>query len=334
MGGPSGGDGGFIEVSGKQYLAFEGEVSTNGPLGKTGTLLLDPTDIFIVPIATGRPLTPSTVIGTTSFFQENPGAVPQSEIISGTLGFALAASNVIINTTRDFPNPPLGGSIINSGGFLSASSNDITFIADGNITFFNSINAMLGSGNIYVFTAGDVLIQNVGLSTGDGIGNGTINIGSPTQPVGNLSLQGTVQFNTQAPFGGDINFYTSGDMTLASSGGFTLIQSGGNITADIGGNLSFTDGTLAGEQSSFNSLQTSNVTVGGNITFNSSKTFTRIDASNGLNLSLGGNLVINGFGATPTGLIASTPTNLTAIAGGSIHYEWTFIRNYIKYLWQ
>ena len=47
-GGLAGGDGGFVEVSGKQNLVYEGVVDTSSPLGEMGTLLLDPTDIYVV----------------------------------------------------------------------------------------------------------------------------------------------------------------------------------------------------------------------------------------------------------------------------------------------
>ena len=47
QGGATGGDGGFVEVSGKGYLDFQGKVDTRAPLGQNGTLLLDPTNITI-----------------------------------------------------------------------------------------------------------------------------------------------------------------------------------------------------------------------------------------------------------------------------------------------
>ena len=49
-GGEQGGDGGFVEVSGKQQLAFTGTVDTRAPHGQSGTLLLDPQDFYIDPV--------------------------------------------------------------------------------------------------------------------------------------------------------------------------------------------------------------------------------------------------------------------------------------------
>ncbi len=46
-GGAASGDGGFVEVSGKQTLRFHGDVDTQAPEGETGTLLLDPVNVWI-----------------------------------------------------------------------------------------------------------------------------------------------------------------------------------------------------------------------------------------------------------------------------------------------
>ena len=42
-GGQTSGDGGFIEISGKNALNFEGVVNTSAVNGATGTVLFDPT---------------------------------------------------------------------------------------------------------------------------------------------------------------------------------------------------------------------------------------------------------------------------------------------------
>ncbi len=47
-GGSQSGNGGFVEVSGKANLAFDGRVDAGAPNGQAGTLLLDPQDINIV----------------------------------------------------------------------------------------------------------------------------------------------------------------------------------------------------------------------------------------------------------------------------------------------
>ncbi len=63
-GGVYGGDGGFAEVSGKKALGYAGTVDLRASLGKTGNLLLDPTDITITDA--GAPTGSIAVAGNTS----------------------------------------------------------------------------------------------------------------------------------------------------------------------------------------------------------------------------------------------------------------------------
>ena len=49
-GGEGGGNGGSVEVSGKQTLVYRGLTDVRAPLGTTGTLLLDPTNYFIMSV--------------------------------------------------------------------------------------------------------------------------------------------------------------------------------------------------------------------------------------------------------------------------------------------
>ncbi|MCH2099171.1 MAG: filamentous hemagglutinin N-terminal domain-containing protein, partial [Pseudomonadales bacterium] len=48
QGGAEAGDGGFVELSTRDSFDIRGEVNTSAANGETGTLLIDPTDIFIV----------------------------------------------------------------------------------------------------------------------------------------------------------------------------------------------------------------------------------------------------------------------------------------------
>jgi filamentous hemagglutinin family protein len=47
-GGPEGGDGGFVEISGQRGLQITGSVDVGAPAGKPGTVLIDPMDLYII----------------------------------------------------------------------------------------------------------------------------------------------------------------------------------------------------------------------------------------------------------------------------------------------
>ncbi|MBX7067127.1 MAG: filamentous hemagglutinin N-terminal domain-containing protein [Parachlamydiales bacterium] len=89
QGGSSGGDGGFVEISGSE-LIFRGDVSTMAPFGKTGTLLLDPNNITISAGVT-NPGPPPGV-----FYD---GAGTANAVLNNVdLQNALALNNVVVQT--------------------------------------------------------------------------------------------------------------------------------------------------------------------------------------------------------------------------------------------
>ncbi|MDI9409401.1 MAG: filamentous hemagglutinin N-terminal domain-containing protein, partial [Candidatus Pacebacteria bacterium] len=88
-GGTTSGDGGFVEVSGKITLNYNGQVNTLAPHGKTGTLLLDPTDITI---STGNN---SDAVSNGTFSANSLTSI----VNTTTLQTALGTSNVIIDAT-------------------------------------------------------------------------------------------------------------------------------------------------------------------------------------------------------------------------------------------
>ncbi len=104
-GGAQGGDGGFVEVSGKQSLLFKGSVDTRAPQGRTGTLLLDPLNITISDAASTGTMNNNAdtpVVGTNTFADTTAST---SNLNTGILETQLGLSNVIVDTTSALVGP-------------------------------------------------------------------------------------------------------------------------------------------------------------------------------------------------------------------------------------
>ena len=112
-GGDLSGDGGFIEVSGKKGLTFEGLVDLTATHGKTGYLLIDPDNINIIPTGTD-PATGQTF-----------NTVGNVNISGNNISSALNSANLVLQANLDIV---IGDDMINS------SANDLTLQAGGNIT--------------------------------------------------------------------------------------------------------------------------------------------------------------------------------------------------------
>ena len=78
-GGPQGGDGGLVEVSGKAYLDYRGQSDRSAPKGRAGRLLLDPDNITVQLNA-----------------PDIDGASPGTDLTSGTLLFAAPGASSVI----------------------------------------------------------------------------------------------------------------------------------------------------------------------------------------------------------------------------------------------
>ncbi len=91
--GAASGDGGFVEVSGKRYLDFQGRVDTTAPRGKTGTLLLDPHELRIDSAVTAN-ITPTA----STNFNFDPTVLGTPSVLDvTTLTSQLGSTNVDIN---------------------------------------------------------------------------------------------------------------------------------------------------------------------------------------------------------------------------------------------
>lgn len=172
-GGMESGDGGFVEVSGKSHLHYDGFANTSAPHGRKGNLLLDPTDVTI---SAAADMNNAFANGNYTY------TAGTANINNVTLQNNLATTSVTISTNSIF-NAPLQGTITVSAPVNWASGSNL------------SLNA---SNNIVVQIAGGIGIQNT--STG-GINlsaqNSIFINGSLTFPTLG-TLNGALSLNTQA----------------------------------------------------------------------------------------------------------------------------------------
>ena len=258
-GGSDGGNGGFVEVSGKDTLIFRGDVDTRAPQGLLGMLLLDPVDITIA-AGTGDGATdgddtfagnPSGTVGQVEAADTAPTTIYQSELegLAGDTDIVLEASNDI--TLED------GVSL-----FLAPGSGSVTFTADSDrdgegafsMSPADSITALgrnleisgagitvgsidtsdigMGGGNIFLNSSGDLNALDSHLFTSEG-GNITLSA------VGNLNTDFSV---IQTSAGGNISLSAGG--TLDASGNFIETSAGGEILLRADGDVSAIDAGL------------------------------------------------------------------------------------------
>jgi len=210
-GGNDSGNGGFVEVSGKENLLFRGNVDVMATNGQAGNVLLDPVNITIVD-------------------QDNPAA-NDSELNDNTILFT-------DETTDNFTL---------SKGKLESLSGNITLEATNNITIDNiasdSLNLQTLDGQAITFKA-DADGNGVGnflMNSGDEITTegGAITIVGVNVDVGNINTRGVIA--SLFSHGGDITIVTDGGNintgilrswgsgTVGDSGTITLTANSGNI---------------------------------------------------------------------------------------------------------
>jgi len=227
-GGPQGGDGGFVETSGKQYLDVAGaRVDTRAPNGARGQWLLDPTDVTITHgIA---------VLGGGAYAN---GGGASSSVSDGDINGNLATTDVTISTSSggaSTGNITLNGSADTGGAVAisSASGHDLALAADGAITFNGGATVGLGTGRL-LLTAKAGITQAAGSSiTANGLlvqGTGNFTLGQPSDVRSNKV--GTVAADVTGNFSfTNVNGDPASTMAVGTVNGITGIQShGGDIT--------------------------------------------------------------------------------------------------------
>ena len=269
-GGLNWGNGGFVEVSGKQDLVFLGNVDLSTPNGKLGTLLLDPTNILIVAGAAGTGANDAELADGSILFTDSP-TVPFT-ISQGTLqsqlgAVTLQAANDITITpgvslnfvggggaiafTADADNDGVGSFSMNSGDTITAPGRVIT-ISGASITVgtISTSSSTGNAGSITLDAKGDISTGQVNTTVvqsknGNG-GNITLNAGGRITVMGNmvafsvvnnggniiLAAKDNIFIDCTGP-SACIESFSSGDSSLSAignSGDISLISKEGGIT--------------------------------------------------------------------------------------------------------
>ena len=143
VGGANDGDGGFVEVSGIDYVEINGSVDTSAANGASGTFLIDPTDITI------GGATPTGGIATVGGTFQSDGSTGTSFILDDDLLALLDTTNVIVTTQTGAESltAPSGADIIvgfdavlDASILGNAANNSLTLQAGEDIQVIGSIN--------------------------------------------------------------------------------------------------------------------------------------------------------------------------------------------------
>lgn len=149
QGGPGGGDGGFVETSGKNYLDARGSVSAAAPQGEGGEWLLDPGDITILQIAT-----------TPGDDSDDNGPM------AGGGGFNTAGSPHTFDSVNDSAQADIDQIVTSlEGGTSVTITTGPTGTQDGNITVAGDISADVAAANVTLtLVALNDILFNAGLA--------------------------------------------------------------------------------------------------------------------------------------------------------------------------
>ncbi|MBD2335443.1 CHAT domain-containing protein [Calothrix sp. FACHB-156] len=224
-GGANSGNGGFVEVSGKNFLTFNGQVDTSAANGTLGTLLLDPSTLTIIDAPAGGTFdgTPSNI----PFGLADNGA---NTISWGAL--STAGANIDLQATGNITIDPITGNtpgVTTAAGVAtlnlgSAGSFRLTS-QNGAVTFANTSNTINTTGGDIFISGASLALGNLN-TTGSFAPSGDVNLSATGNiTAGNINTSGFI-FGGNGYGGG----YNAGNITATSSGGAITL---GNLTTNI-----------------------------------------------------------------------------------------------------
>jgi filamentous hemagglutinin family protein len=225
-GGAQGGNGGFAEVSGKQYLDFGGLVDLRAPNGTNGMLLLDPEDITIVRSDATTSTNTFPIVSTDSFPQTNTSNSPTKFEPSSTgpvtltdtqLNNQLGYSDVLVKTSSTVSTGTGGQITVNADAVVNwTSDSSLTLKADKGITVNGTIwNSTSGVAGVHLYALSGAIQINPNASVT------AANVEMVTQPGHNIEIEGAGVWATQ----GNVSIQSGGDVQIGTQEGTSSYRS-------------------------------------------------------------------------------------------------------------
>ncbi|MEA5485933.1 MULTISPECIES: CHAT domain-containing protein [Pseudanabaena] len=248
-GGAISGDGGFVEVSGKQNLVFDGKVDLNAVIGKGGTLLLDPTNIYIGNDVVDSIAVPVPLEIFESNFNGDDITISQTtiELLDGNFNLILEASN----------NIRIGDNGLTSGNLISRAIDAQTpakptltlQTGTGDVIFRAGANFILDSNSVLQAGGRNITITAPNISTGTIVARSLANEGDggnvELNSTGNIAVNGdsidVISFgNTSDANSGSIKINAGGEVTIAGLlRAFSQSKNGGDVSVKATGDITF-----------------------------------------------------------------------------------------------
>ncbi len=259
-GGAEGGDGGFIEISGKKGLAFAGSVNTRAPKGKTGTTLFDPDNIVIHDQADG----PQGALLPDPFVAGFPGSPGDFDIAETDLENLAADTSIALIANNNLTINKLNTDNVLDLTQPVTSGNSITMQADNDVVMKGKSDTIrTGGGGITMQAGNDLKVGRLESNGGDvslqgdnsliAYNNLDAGMGSVTATSPDMQLNGNIE-GLDVTLNGNANLTNAATQTIdAGIGRLTadkLQKNNGSLALkgqsgiDVDGDVNVTNGTL------------------------------------------------------------------------------------------
>lgn len=226
QGGSLSGNGGFIEISGKSHLEFNGQFSLSAPQGESGTILFDPDNIRIV--SDGTP----AEVATESLLFPNVSAVDNDfgtlTLHANTLESWDGDDNIILQANTNI-EIDLGG---NNELTFQPGTGSITFMADANDNFIGSF-FMSGAGDLLKTSGRDINVSGTtvtlqSIDANSATGAGDVNLTAPllTSIEGSLTAENITVRSNELNLNGGIDSISGTTLSIEPDDPATAINIG------------------------------------------------------------------------------------------------------------